>query len=135
MAEMIRRTRTKAAGNADAVLRVLRKARRPIGAYDIIASLRPKLELVPPTVYRALDRLIAAGLAHKIESLNAFVACCHGAHQIGAAFAICDSCGNVTEFEAPAVDGSLAAWSRTAGFAPGAASIELHGTCAACLRG
>src|SRR5438105_11892694 len=58
------------------VLEALTASHQPLGAYEIIDRLaasgpRP----APPTVYRALDFLVANGLVHRIESRNAFIAC------------------------------------------------------------
>jgi Fur family zinc uptake transcriptional regulator len=54
----------------------------------------------PPTVYRALNRLVDEGLAHRVESLNAYVACAHSQHGEGAAiFSICQECGAVEEID------------------------------------
>src|ERR1044072_8607725 len=65
---------------------------RRISAYELIEELRDKASLAPQTVYRSLDRLIAEGQAHRLESLNAFVACCPPSHESTAVFAICDDC-------------------------------------------
>ena len=54
----------------------------------------------PPTVYRALDFLLANGCIHKLESINAFVACHHPkAAQHSVPFLICDRCHSATELE------------------------------------
>ena len=49
----------------------------------------------PLQVYRALDKLVETGLVHRLESLNAFVACAHKhCHDdCASAFAICEKCG------------------------------------------
>ena len=125
--------RRKGTDKAELVLAALRKAQRPVSAYDIISALRGRADLAPPTVYRALDRLIEASLVHKLESLNAFVACSQAAHHDDAAFAICDSCGSVTEFHTPAIDKTLRTWSCSNAFELNATMVELHGTCATCL--
>lgn len=122
----------KQADHREAVLGALRRAKRPIGAYEVIAQLRGEVDLAPPTVYRILDRLIAAGLAHKVQSLNAFVSCSHREHPEDAAFAICNACGSVTEFCLPKLGQTLSTWSRRHAFTLDAAVIELHGTCADC---
>ena len=75
-----------------------------VGAYDIIERMaehgpRP----APITVYRALDFLLAHGLVHKIESRNAFVACSHSHEGQPAALLICETCGTVSELDAPEV--------------------------------
>ena len=87
----------------------------------------------PPTVYRALNRLIADGLAHKIESTNTFVACAH-THDGGCVpvFVICDVCGATSEFTDPAIGALLAKRATDQTFAVDRAVVELHGTCAKC---
>ncbi len=127
--------RRSSAELAKFVVKALRREQRPMSAYEIISALRGQMELAPPTVYRVLEKLIEAGLVHKLESLNAFVACSHEAHGDDAAFAICDDCGSVTEFSAPSINKSLLAWSRSHQFALNATVVELHGKCATCRGG
>jgi len=75
------------------IVEALRGVGRPVSAYELIEELREKAILAPQTVYRSLDRLIAEGQAHRLESLNAFVACRHPSHEGAAVFAICNDCG------------------------------------------
>ncbi len=110
----------------------LRDAGRPVSAYEIIDSLRDKATLAPQTVYRSLDRLIASGAAHRLESLNAFVACSHAVHKGSAVFAICDRCGGVDEFDEPKALKALADWASAPQFALRQMTLELRGTCARC---
>jgi len=81
------------------VLALLAKSGKPLTAYDILDKLRKTGIKAPPTVYRALEALIAHGLVHRIESLGAFVACHHHKedHAAAAQFAVCRSCGEVAE--------------------------------------
>jgi Fur family transcriptional regulator, zinc uptake regulator len=110
----------------------LKAAGRPVSAYEIIEFVRDDVSLAPQTVYRSLDRLIEAGAAHRLESLNAFVACAHNAHKGAAVFAICERCSTVTEFsEARAVE-ALASWARREKFAVTQMTLELRGLCEAC---
>jgi Fur family zinc uptake transcriptional regulator len=83
-------------------------------------------------VYRSLDRLIASGAAHRLESLNAFVACSHTVHKGSAMFAICDQCGGVDEFDEPRALDALASWAGEANFTLRQMTLELRGTCARC---
>src|SRR5271165_5663166 len=76
----------------------LRDARRPLGAYDLMHLLSKEGVSSPTTVYRALNRLTEAGLAHRIETLNAFIPCAQGCQSGSAVFAICAECGAVNEF-------------------------------------
>lgn len=114
------------------IVEALRAAGRPVSAYEIIDRLREQASLAPQTVYRSLDRLIAAGSAHRLESLNAFVACSHTTHEGAAVFAICDDCGAVTELESPKAIEALAAWAKRERFIVRAMTLELRGRCAAC---
>ena len=115
------------------IVEALRGVGRPVSAYELIEELRDKASLAPQTVYRSLDRLIAEGQAHRLESLNAFVACRHPSHEGTAVFAICNDCGTVTEFAEPAAIERLAAWARKAKFAVTQMTLELRGRCRACM--
>ena len=110
----------------------LRGSRRPLSAYNLIELLHDQGIASPPTVYRALKRLVGFGFAHRIESLNAFVSCAHGGHASTAAFAICDDCGDVSEFHQPEVTNLLRGWAQVQAFAINAMTIELRGTCRSC---
>ena len=60
-------------------------------------------KLGPPTVYRALDFLLAHKLIHKIESVSAFVACDDVEHPHESQFMICDDCGATEEIQDDAI--------------------------------
>ena len=116
------------------IVEALRDVGRPVSAYELIEELRSKASLAPQTVYRSLDRLIADGQAHRLESLNAFVACRHASHEgETAVFAICNDCGTVSEFDEPAAVDRLAAWARKAKFAIDRMTLELRGRCRECI--
>ena len=116
------------------IVEALRDVGRPVSAYELIEELRDKASLATQTVYRSLDRLIAEGQAHRLESLNAFVACRHASHEgETAVFAICNDCGTVSEFDEPAAVDRLAAWARKAKFAVDRMTLELRGRCRECI--
>ncbi len=95
-------TITKLSASNLKVLALLQRAAKPLSAYDILDKLRRHGLRSPPTVYRALDYLTKHGLAHRIESLNAFVACHHhhdDHYEHMSQFAICTACGQVQEIE------------------------------------
>jgi Fur family zinc uptake transcriptional regulator len=123
--------------NQACVLEKLEAAGGPLSAYTLLDQLRERGFRAPLQVYRALDALVKEGLVHRLESLNAFVACAephdhdHG-HSM-TAFAICDKCGQVSEYCDPAIGGQLDGWMRSTGFAAKKAVIEFRGTCAKCL--
>ncbi|CDP53277.1 MAG: transcriptional repressor [Devosia nanyangense] len=122
--------------NQGLVLGTLTGADAPLSAYDILDRLRDDGLRAPLQVYRALDKLVERGLAHRLESLNAFVACadahCHRAGGI-IAFAICEKCGRVDEFADDTVRERLVGWAGENGFKPSRTTIELRGTCRECL--
>ena len=78
------------------VLELLLAEHRALGAYDILGHLSAEgLGAQPPVAYRALDFLVKAGLAHRIEALNAYIACSHVGADHTPAFLICRSCQSV----------------------------------------
>ncbi|MBN8940409.1 MAG: transcriptional repressor [Rhizobiales bacterium] len=117
------------------VLEHLAASPAPVGAYDLIERMhvtsgrRP----APITVYRALDFLLEAGLAHRIESRNAFIACAHRHDRSDlVVFMICDACGCVAEAPASSVQRDLDKIAQGAGFRPASQVVEMFGRCAHC---
>jgi Fur family transcriptional regulator, zinc uptake regulator len=125
---------TKLTRNQALVLGALEEAKAPLSAYSILDVLRHDGFRAPLQVYRALEKLVEAGLVHRLESLNAFVACQHrGCETQGdAAFAICGSCGKVEEVQDGALMSDIQALSSRSGFRLSRSVVELRGTCAAC---
>lgn len=120
-------------GQRREVLNCVAQSHSAVGAYDIIERMADRgPRPAPITVYRALDFLLAHGLVHKIESRNAFVACTHPHDGEPAALLICESCGQVAEFEAPDAFASLKRAAEGQGFADRRTVIEMTGKCSAC---
>lgn len=114
------------------VLELLLQSGEPVKAYDLIARFGPGGQAAkPPTVYRALDFLEKQGLAHRIASISAYVACSIGDQAHAAAFLICDCCG-ATEEVAPPAPEALARAAAKAGYVVERTTIEAHGRCPAC---
>jgi Fur family zinc uptake transcriptional regulator len=102
-------------------------------AYALLDAVRPHGISAPPTVYRALSRLVDEGLAHHLKSISAFVACADPQHHHDSAvFAICDRCGRIEELLDAAIVKQLHARAAERGFKASDTTIELHGHCAAC---
>lgn len=114
------------------VLELLLQSDEPAKAYDLLANLDGEGAAKPPTIYRALDFLQDVGLAHKIESLNAYVACGHTSHSHSAVFLICNTCGGAEELHAVTTSKALDAETAAAGFKVDRAVIEARGICRAC---
>lgn len=120
--------------NQSLVLGALSEAGTPMSAYDILDRLRDSGLRAPLQIYRALEKLVDQGVVHRLESMNAFVACSHAqCHDTGlVAFAICDGCGTVSEFSDAEVSKRLGAWSRRNHFSATKTTIEIRGACSAC---
>lgn len=99
-------------------------------AYDIVESMD---DVKPMTVYRALDFLVAQGLAHRIESLNAYAPCVesHCAHK-DSQYLICEKCEKVEELHNHAIDHFIAEQIAKDGFKITTKVIEIHGLCSCC---
>ena len=116
------------------VLSVLAASRKPLGAYDILAKLRTKGITGPPTVYRALEKLVSLGLAHRITSINSYIACHneHGHTHEAASFAVCKSCKNVEEIHDKKLQSALRDVSAAHRFKVECEVVELVGLCLDC---
>ncbi len=112
-------------------LEILLESHAAMGAYDVLARLDADgFGAKPPVAYRALGFLVDHGLAHRIERLNAFVACAHpGAHH-APAFMICRKCRKVAEdLDRP---DRLQKGADASGFKIEQTVIEAEGLCPAC---
>lgn len=122
--------------NQSLVYQALERVGTPLSAYAILDGLREEGIRAPQQVYRALDKLLELGLIHRLESLNAFVACCdphpHG-HAV-AAFSICEGCGKVGEMTDPALMEQLKRLAAADGFRIHSTTLEVRGRCADCAR-
>jgi Fur family zinc uptake transcriptional regulator len=114
-------------------LEILLSEHRAMGAYDVLSLLAAEgLGSQPPVAYRALDFLVKAGFAHKIEALNAYTACVHPGHDHTPAFLICRSCQTVAEADTAPAKGRLGEVARAAGFVIERTVVEATGLCPAC---
>ncbi|MBR2575170.1 MAG: transcriptional repressor [Loktanella sp.] len=113
------------------VLEILLESHSALGAYDVLARLDAEgLGSKPPVAYRALAFLVEQGFAHRIERLNAFIACMHPGAAHDPAFMICRKCGTVAE--AQASSRSLTQAAAANGFQLEQTMIEAEGICPAC---
>lgn len=118
------------------VLEILLSEHRAMGAYEILDVLRNEgLGSQPPVAYRALDFLVTHGFAHKIERLNAFIACTHPGQDHTPAFLICRQCDAVAEAHAEPSKGMLGRAAADTGFIIEQAVVEAMGLCPQCSKG
>lgn len=111
-------------------LEILLESHAAIGAYDLLKRLDADgFGAQPPVAYRALDFLVEQGFAHKIERLNAFVACMRPREGHDPAFMICRACRSVAE---TAADPSLDTDAAKMGFKVESRVVEMEGLCPKC---
>jgi Fur family zinc uptake transcriptional regulator len=115
------------------VLELLLNSGRATKAYSLLDEMRQiHPGSAPPTVYRALDFLLSAGLVHRIESINAFTVCHDLTQCQHGILVVCQQCGSVTELHQPKLRQALVAQIEDAGYRLASDEIELKGLCAAC---
>lgn len=112
------------------VLEILLREHRALGAYDVLEILGKGAQ--PPMAYRALGFLVKNGFAHRIERLNAFVACAHPGTDHSPAFLICRGCDAVAEAPSEPTRGRLGEAAKAAGFRIERAVVEAVGICPNC---
>ena len=123
--------------NQSLVMGALSQAKTPLGAYTILDQLRECGFRAPLQVYRALDKLMEFGMVHRLESLNAFIACGQPESEDhrAIAFTICDDCGEVAEIPDDSLAQRLDKLASEAGFQLNEPTVELRGVCQGCWSG
>lgn len=115
------------------VLELIWSNHKPTKAYDLLDTIRAEhAGAAPPTVYRALDFLLDAGLVHRLESLNAFVGCDAGHNDSQPKFLICRHCEHVAEIAGETLHRAIAREAEAADFVVEGEIVELRGLCRAC---
>jgi Fur family transcriptional regulator, zinc uptake regulator len=102
-------------------------------AYDLQDDLQARHgRVAPTTIYRALDFLMAQRLVHRVDAMNAFVACDHDHPHARAMLVVCARCGDVSEWHDDQALSALDTRLQQAhpGFAD--STIEIKGTCRDC---
>lgn len=116
------------------VLTALLDNHKAVSAYDIMDKLvedgrRP----APISVYRALEFLVEQGLAHRIESRNAYIACCHDhTNEAALVFFLCEACGAVGESHSPGLKQALDTLAADVAFSASQSVLEIKGVCGSC---
>ena len=117
------------------VLEILLEEHRALGAYAILDLLRESgLGSQPPVAYRALSFLVEHGFAHKIERLNAFVACALPDILHSPAFMICRKCETVVEAQSSSSSFDLSGTASATGFKIEQTTLEVKGVCHSCAE-
>ena len=118
------------------VLEILLEEHKAMGAYDILDRLRQESRNAqPPVAYRALDFLVNHGFVHKLQNLNAFIACDHPHDPHTPIFMICTDCSAVAEANIGQGRTAIDRAAETVGFQINKRVIEAEGLCPKCQEG
>lgn len=118
------------------VLEILLESHRAHGAYDVLERLAEDgAKPAPPVAYRALQFLSEHGFVHRIERLNAYIACNHLHDGHSPAFMICRSCDRVEESHADIAGATLGNAALASGFKIERTVVEAEGLCPDCQNG
>lgn len=127
---------TKMTPNRQKVWDLLQNSERPLSAYEVLDRLREQgTSWQPPTVYRALEYLVAQGFVHYLQSIQKFVSCPHQDCDHFSQLLICTQCGQVQEV--PLVEELLAILKGEAAllhFTLEPQFLELKGVCQHCAK-
>ncbi|SLN09745.1 Zinc uptake regulation protein [Roseivivax jejudonensis] len=117
------------------VLEILLSEHKAMGAYEILDVLRAEgLGSQPPVAYRALEFLTKHGFAHRIERLNAFIACSHFGDAHAPVFLICRRCNSVAESRSDVAKSEIGRIAKGAGFVIERTVREAEGLCPKCVE-
>jgi Fur family transcriptional regulator, zinc uptake regulator len=107
---------------------------RPASAYDIAEAMSKSegRRIAANSIYRILDLFVAANLARRVESANAYLANAHPDCIHDCIFMICDACGTTTHIDDDAVTGAVRAAAGATGFGVSRPVIEVRGKCKDC---
>jgi Fur family transcriptional regulator, zinc uptake regulator len=105
-------------------------------AYELIDALRKRdsRPVGPPTVYRALQFLMAQGLVTRIESRNAYIVRAHPERPHSVLLFICSRCNALVELENSRIENLLAKDAASLGYRVERRVIEVEGICRGCAK-
>lgn len=109
-------------------------AGRPVSAYDIAATVAERIgrRVAANSVYRILDLFVAANLALRIESANAYLVNAHPDCVHDCIFMVCDDCARITHVDDDAATQHVRDAANQAGFKVRRPIVEVRGRCADC---
>ena len=117
----------------EAIALTLFESEQHLSVEQVAQRLREKGEHVGmATVYRTLNLLAEAGLAHEHDFGEGFKRYEHRAGEARHDHLICTSCGKVEEFERPSLEDIQKEIAREKGFRPETRRLEIYGLCADC---
>ena len=104
-----------------AVLKIIISNKKPLGAYEILEKLG-----------KVMDFWQEHGFIHRIESLNAYMACGEDHNHTGSQFMVCHDCGNVEEVHLCHLPKDIEQRVKSNGFKIAYWNAEISGQCEKC---
>lgn len=115
------------------VLSLLAQHDNGLKAYDLLEEIKKhRPNATPPTVYRALDFLVAQGFVHKLKLLSQFVVCRHDVHVFPGLYMVCSRCNKVCELGDGMLSSHLADSVHNLGHRLNTMEIEISTICESC---
>lgn len=131
--DLCRRRGTRLTPIRRLVLETLLRRPTSLKAYELLDAIRDEQPgAAPPTVYRALDFLTAQGLIHRLDAINAWMACSDAGGEPHDLLVVCTRCGAVAELSDPELSAQLAACVARSGYALAGHETELRAVCGQC---
>src|SRR5437763_13524369 len=120
-----------------AVFEALASFDKPASAYDVAEAVSKSegRRIAANSVYRILDLFVAANLARRVESANAYIANRHPECLHDCIFLICDRCGQAVHIDDDKLTSAVRDAAKKAGFSAPRPVIEVRGTCEDCEQG
>jgi Fur family zinc uptake transcriptional regulator len=113
----------------DAILRLMKRGRRPLSALALTARIAREGRVVPASmVFRAIRKLIARGSIRKVHVARAYAI---GGEAAGISL-VCGKCARLSEVPGGDVLRALERIASAGGFSASRYVIEVLGTCSAC---
>ncbi len=117
------------------VLEIVASNHKPARAYDLLAKLKEGgFSDKPPTVYRALDFLIEHKMVHKLNTINAYVACFNNETEEVSCFLICEKCQDIEEFQDEGIIKAIANISKSKNIDVRNINLEISFKCDQCAK-
>lgn len=125
----------KFGANQTLVLDALLLNHQASSAYEIVECIaKTNKRLQPVQVYRALDTLINMGLVHRVQSMNAYIACTSDEEHHIPQLLFCSSCKRVAELTNNTISSLISKTVKQAQFKLDYGLVELVGLCPECTN-
>ena len=116
------------------ILQLISQSHHAVKAYDLLEEIKSDFKNAKPTtVYRALDFLLKEGFIHKVESLNAFIACNQGHCNYKGMLLICTQCHEIEEKTENNMIKTVTTELQQSSFISQIKTIEVQGICVNCV--